>query len=136
MRNNDNWGKYLRTQGILFLCGPRPGPNKPIGSGDPSQDINGHPDGVIRHVIGEGISGGSDADAAAAAGGEVKVVQAGARADHALDGGVSVEIVGGDGRGPQAQHEARRLREGRERWVAWVLVRVKHSVYGAEARDE
>ena len=56
---------------------PKPAADEPVGRRDAPEHVHEEPDGVIRHVSGECLTGAGHGDAPARALGEVDVVQAG-----------------------------------------------------------
>lgn len=91
------------AEGELASDWPEVASNKPIGCGYFPQNVDQKSDGQVRAVIGKDLAGASDGDAAAAALGEVDVVDTGAGSDDETEGGEVAEEGGGDRSGGVAK---------------------------------
>lgn len=84
----------LEAKWVVSLERPQSGSDEAVGGGHTAEDVDQQPNGVVRHVIGEGGAGVGDGDSAAAALGEVDVVDAGAGTDNELERREAAEEVG------------------------------------------
>lgn len=76
---------------------PPPGPDVPVSSRNLPPDIEEKPHCQIGNILGVNVAGGGHCDPAAAALGEVNVVEAGAGGDNEAEIRQHAHQIGGDG---------------------------------------
>lgn len=126
---------YLETEGEL--AGDRPGAaaDEGVGAADAAHDVDEEADAVVGGVLGEDVAGVGDGDPAAAALGEVDVVDAGAVGDDELHRRELEEELRRDPRDDRlAEDGARGLRVVAEVFVErqWGFVGFEHVEFGEE----